>query len=797
MYKSYFKIGWRNMLRQRVYSAINIGGLTIGLTSFILVLLYVQHELTYDQFHKNADRLFLVYQQQSGNVYMGSDYFSDTPTRLASIMRDELPEVETATAVTERTSLVSFEDKNFFEKGLFADSHFLEVFSFKMIKGNPQNALSDPKAILLTETFARKIFGDTDPMGKLVKYGNDDLLIVTGILADLPTNSSFQFSYVTNIAGNSYFAEELSRPTWNGNTVLTFFMLKEGGNTTEMEKKFPSIISKYRDEAAYKNYPFVDRYLSMPLKSLHLTSGINMDMGVKGNKTYVYLFSIVAFIILLLACVNYMNLAIVRSINRAREVGLRKAVGALKRQLIGQFLGESIFIAFLSLVLAVGLCIILLPFSGYLTGRTIELNVLENTWLIPGLFLTVVLVGVFSGSYPALVMSALKPIEVLRGKISGKIAGFRLQRVLIVVQYAASIVMLIGSLVIYRQIEFMRSKDLGYNRENIITIPTRDKAVVDKFEALKNEWQQYPGVISTSISSDLPTQITSGTLVRDEDGSGPEDDVSIYLWRVDGDFMAVFGIELVAGTDFREKIAYDEDGSIILNETAAKVLGWSPQEAVGKQIFDNRRMNTIVGVVRDFHMHSMHLAIQPLMIRHMSRYMDFISVKVDPKKLGEVLPKLESSVGKISPYPFDFRMLDDHYNRMYESENKLGEVFGSFTILAILIASLGLFGLAAFTSAQRTKEVGIRKVLGASVQSITILLSKDFMKLVVVAFVVSAPVAWYLVNDWLQEFAYRTNIDWTLFALAAILMLFIANVAIAYQSIKTAVTNPVTSLKSE
>jgi putative ABC transport system permease protein len=796
MFQSYFKIGWRNLLSQRLYSSINVGGLTVGLTCFILVSLYIQFELSYDKFHKNADRIYMIYQQQTGNVYMGSDVFALTPVRLAAIMRDELPEVESATSLFEQSALITFQDKNFLENGIAAESFFLQVFDFKILKGNPFSALSDPKSIIITKSFAEKIFGDEDPMGKVLKFRNDEILAVTAVVADPPSNSSLQFSYITNIMGSPFFAEDFNRPRWTGNSVKTFFLLREGADVADTENKFPSIIQRYRDADAYKGYPFKDRYIPTKLTSMHLSPAMNEDVGAKGNKIYLYLFAIVAFIVLLFACVNYMNLAIARSIRRAREVGLRKVVGAVKRQVIGQFLGESIIISFVSLVLAIGGSALLLPVFERLAGQKIGINLLTNPWLIIGLFITMLLVGVFSGSYPAFVMSSVKPIDVLRGKMTGRIAGFKLQRVLIVVQYAASIIMLVGSLVIYRQIEFMKNKDLGYKKDNIITVPIRDNVLADKYETLNNEWRQLPGVIATTVTKDLPTFILSNHIVRDEDGSGPEDDVIIYEWRVAGDFMSVFDLNLVAGEIFRDE-KDDEKGLLMINETAAKALGWSPQQAVGKQFQDYERMNTIVGVVRDFHMHSMQLSIEPLIIRYSKSYVNHISVKVQPEHLKETILAVERSVSKLSPYPFDYQMLDDNFDQLYASENKLGEIFGSFTILAIVIASLGLFGLAAFTSSQRTKEVGIRKVLGASVRSVTVLLSKDFMKLVSIAFVISIPAAWYLANYWLQAFAYRTNVDWSVFAVAALLMVFVTNAAVAYQSIKAAVANPVNSLKAE
>ena len=529
---------------------------------------------------------------------------------------------------------------------------------------------------------------------------------------------------------------------------------------------------------------------------MHLQQAVNFDIGIKGNQRYVYLFSVVALIVLLLACVNYMNLAIARSIKRAREVGLRKVVGAIRRQLIGQFLGESLLITFLSLLVAVGFAYLLIPLFGRLMERPIEFNFFENRLLLPGLFVLVILVGLFSGSYPAFIMSSLRPVQVLKGKMDGKLSGSRLQRWLIVGQYGVSIVLVITSLMIYRQLQFMKQKELGLDRENVITIHIKDNSLNKNYENIRAEWQQYPGIVATTASQHLPINITSSHIINDVPGGSKEDDLAIYEGRVNYDFLEVFGITLAAGRDFSREIKSDLSESYLINETAAKALGWTPEEAVGKQVIDEHP-KTIIGVVKDFHMHSMHLAIQPLMFKPYPGWANYISARVRPENLPETIAFMEKTIKKYSPYPFEYRFLDDHFEQLYKSEMKLGEIFGFFTLLSILIASLGLFGLAAFMSQQRTKEIGIRKALGASVQSIVVLLSRDFLSLVGFAFLVSIPIAWYAVHEWLQGFAYRVNIGWGLFAMAGILALLMANLAIGYQSVKAAMTKPVDSLRSE
>lgn len=796
MYQNYFKITVRNLLKQKLYSLINIGGLAVGLTCFIIIMLYVQHEFSYDRFYKNANRIYRVYQRQAGNVFLGTDYFAVTPAQLASVLQEEFPEVIYATSIEQQSALLSVDDHHFWEQGLSADPHFFDVFAFPFVQGNPKMALKDPKSIILTKSLAIKIFGPNDPIGQSLKFQNGDSFTITGVINDPPSNSSFKFSFINNILSNQWYAEQLKRPTWNNNSFHTFFLLAEGASPQDLQKKFPALIKKYRDPEDYADYTFKDEYLVQELTAIHLQSGVNFDIGLKGNQGYVYLFSVVALIVLLLACVNYMNLAVARSIKRAREVGLRKVVGAIRSQLIGQFLGESVLIAFLSLLLAVALTHLLLPVFGRLMERPIELDFFANKLLLPGLLLLVILVGLFSGSYPAIIMSSLRPIQVLKGKIDGRLSGFTMQRWLIVGQYAVSIVLVISSVVIYTQIQYMQQKELGYDREHVITIQIKDYLLYQNYENLRDEWLQHPNIIASATSTHLPTNIGSSHIINDEPGGSKEDDLPIYECRVNYDFIDVFGIELVAGRNFSRQIKSDVKMGYLINETAAKALGWTPEEAVGKQVVDDS-IKTVIGVVKDFHMHSMHLPIQPLMLRLYTTYANYISLKVRPEKLPETIAFLEKTIKTRSAYPFEYQFLNEHFDQLYKSEMKLGEIFGFFTLISILIASLGLFGLAAFMSGQRTKEIGIRKVLGASVRSIMLLLTKDFLSLVAFAFLLSIPIGWYLMHEWLQDFAYRIDMEWWMFAAAGMLAFFIANITIGYQSLKASLMDPVDSLRSE
>ena len=794
MIKNYFTIGLRNLLRNKGYAFINIGGLAVGLACFIMIMLFVQHELSYDRFYPHGDRIYSIYQKQSGNVFMSSDLFAVTPVVLASVLEDECPEVAKAVSISDEHALVGANSRHSWEQGLAASPHFFDVLAFDFLHGNSATAFNDTKSIVLTTSLAQKIFPNGDAMGQRFRHEDDDTYTVTGVIADPPLNSSLQFSYIVNIHSLSWYAKEMTHATWQGNQVHTFLLLNEHAEAADLQARFADIIKKHQDPQGYVGYPFKDEYFLQPLSGLHLQSGVNFDIGIKGNRQYIYLFSGVAFIILMLACINYMSLAVARSIRRAQEVGIRKAIGAQRFQIIVQFLGESILIAFFAFLLALVLTNLTLPWIGSILERPIALNFFENVWLLPALLMLLIAVGLFAGSYPSLFLSSLRPIEVLKGKTKGSRSALRFQRVLIVAQYVVSITLIISSAVIYRQIQYMKNKELGYARENVITLPLLDRPpVMRNYETLVTTWKQHPAVVSVTSSSQLPINIVSSTIINDDDGSSKDDDLAIYECAVNRDFLEVFGITLLHGRDFSRDVPTDEKDAVLINETAAKALGWTPDEAVGKQ-FSNDGQKTVIGVVKDFHMHSLHLAIEPLMLR-LSTFANHIAVKIQPGHEKEVVALLQTSIKKYSSYPVEYHFLSDQFDQLYSTEMKMGELFGFFTIVSILIASLGLFGLAAFSAGQRTKEIGIRKTFGASAQNIVVLLTKGFIFLIVIAFALSVPVAWFIMQQWLQGFAYHVTMPWWMFAGAGTLALAVAAFAISFQSLRAARIDPAKTLK--
>ncbi len=796
MLYNYWKITWRSLLKQKLYSIINIGGLAVGLTSFILIFLYVQHELSYDTFFPNSDQIYRVYQKQTGNVFMGSDYFAVTPAGLSKELEVQYPEVINATCIREQSVLLSSEDQHFIEKGLKADDNFFHVFPFQLIDGDLETALRQPKSIVITQSLAQKLFGSQRVLGKSVLVADQDNYTVTAVIRNPPSNISFKFSFITSILEDPIYVEDVDLDQWTNNVFQTFFTLTEEASPSHLEDKLSSLLEKYTD----LEDPFYveTTYFVQPLKELHLETKANFDIGQKGNPTYVSLFSIVAIFILLLACINYMNLAIARSVRRTKEVGLRKIIGARKWQLIGQFLGESVIISFLALLLAILLTHFLSPVFARLLERPIELNIADNPFLIPGLLIIVLLVGIFSGSYPAFYMSSLLPAQIIKGKVTGNFSGIRIQRLLIIGQYIVSIILIISSIVIYRQFQFIQDTEPGYQRDHIVTIPVhlKDDSTRSHIDLLKEEWLRNPRIMGVTTSLDLPTDISSTTTINRDQKNNSGKETIVYRTQIDDSYIELFDLEIIAGRNFSKEFPTDISEGYIINETAAKALGWTPEEAIGKT-FTHWGTETVIGVVKDFHLHSFHMAIQPMMFHLREGFFRYISIKLSPDRLPETLASIEASISKHSPYPFEFTFMDEEFHRLYQEDRRFGELLGFFTMLSIIIASMGLFGLAAFAAQQRTKEIGIRKVLGASVQWIVGMLSQDFLQMVLIGFVIATPIAWYMMNLWLEDFAYRIDIQWWMFAVGGLIAVLIAFFTISSQSIKAAVANPVDSLRNE
>lgn len=794
MIKNYTKTSWRNLKRQKVYAAFNIGGLSISIACILLILTFINHEFSYDRFLSNYDRIFRVYNASSGIDFLGKNKNAITPLQLASALRVEYPEVHDATVFDWSNSLIGKNQENlFYEAGIYADEHFFSVFPYEFVAGNPKTALKEPLSVVLTVSLAEQIFDHVNPMGQSLTHRNQTYQ-VTGIIQDPPKTATIPLDFVINIASYSWYKRDMNREKWNSNGYNTFFTLKHSSDVGLLESKMPDLLHKYWSNMEL--YPQAYRFES--LTDVHLQSSFNFDFHGKGSRKQLLLFGTVALLILILALINYTNLAISRSIHRSKEIGLRKTIGAARSQLIFQFLFESIFITFIATVLALFMTAWSLPYFGKLLERSLQFEFEMFLVAAPYLLVLVVLLGLLAGCYPAFSISRLQPINALKGKITVNKRN-SLQKLLVVGQYAVSIAMIICTIAAHQQFQFIQDKDLGYQKEHILTIRNRSREVSKKFDVLRNEWLKHPNILAVSGSQNLPIDLRQATVVNDDQGGDPSDDLHIYQMRTGYDFLDLYGIELLAGRGFSRALN-DSINLCIINESAAKAMGWTPQEAVGKRFTEDwdLKYREIIGVVKDFHMHSMKMEIEPMfMERRSSRSFRYLSFKINPKNLRETIAYLEESISPYSAYPFDAQLLTDKYNDMYKEDLNQSRLFNLFTILAILIALLGLFGLATFTIHQRIKEVSIRKVLGATITQIIHLVSKDFLLLVVIGFLISVPLAWIAIELWLDAFSYHISPELYVFVVPGLIALLISWLTISSQSLKVALSDPAKTLKDE
>lgn len=796
MYKNYFKVTWRNLLRQKLYASINIVGLAIGITCFILIYFFVDHERSYDLFYDNVDNIYHVYEHVPEDKYRGSNFYAATPAQMASTLMEDYSEVEYATTLTERSGLLTDEQANYFlEEGLFTDKNFFNVFSYDFfIHGNPATAFDNPESIILTESLSQKIFQKSNSVGEALVY-KDKSYLITGIVTDMPKNSTLQFSFIANLQADPRYLSEFGKEKWDGSEYYTFFSLYPSSNPLVLQSKMPRLIEKYWTT----NRPFAFEYLFQPFSEIHLRTNINNDFDLKGNKQQIMLFIAIAILILALACINYMNLSIARSITRAKEVGLRKTIGAGKRQLVTQFLLESIFFSFLALSIAIIAVSLLLPEFGALLERQLDFSILDKPDLIFKIVAVITAMGVISGSYPALIMSSIKPIQTLKGHLKGSSKGSMIQKWLITGQYAVSIVMVICTFVMYQQFLFIGNSELGFEKDHIITIETQDKKIADNFEEIKNEWLKDTGIIAIGTSQSLPHDVRSATIINDDIGGDPDDDFAISRLNINHEFLEVYELELIAGQSLPLERNGNQKNFILINEATSRIMGLNPIEAIGAIITDdggNQFERTVIGVVKDFHLHPMHEKISPVYIEARNKFR-YISVKVRPENVQGLIAMMNGTLKKYSEIPFEFRFMDDRVNQMYKSDTLRATLFSSFSVLAIIIASLGLFGLTALSAHKRKKEIGIRKVLGASLQNILALVTGNFLKMVILGFLIATPIAWLLMNYWLQSYAYRIEIEWWMFIVTGLISTGIALLTISTQSIKAALINPIHCINDE
>ncbi len=808
MLKNYLKTAWRNLWKNKFFSFINIAGLAIGIATCLLIILYVLDELSYDKYNINANRIYRI----NNDVKFGDLHadLAQVPAPVGPAVARELPQVEQYTRFRWHGSLlVKKGNENLREiKVMYADSTLLNVFSLKLISGNPKTILNAPQTLLITESMAKKYFNRTDVAGETLLIDNSRNYKISGVIKDIPRQSHFSYDFFVPMIED---ADSHNEQDWLSENYNTYILLKKGTDTDKFIAQLDALT--YRNVAPLlqtamnvsvedfkKQGGFIKNTLT-PLISVHLHSNKLGELQANGSYIYVYILSAIAIFILLIACVNFMNLSTAKSANRAREVGVRKVLGSMRKNLMLQFLTESLFVSFISLILAVLIAALLLPWFNNLAGKQIDVALLFQPFMLLSAVLLVIIAGLLAGSYPAFFLSAFKPIEVLKGKLAGGFKGASLRNALVVFQFAISIILIVGTMVIYSQLQYVRNKDIGYSRDKLVTIQNT-RSLKTQAPAFKDGLMHISGISNVTMTSFLPVDgnrnsnpfFTSPVLDQ-------KTSVIMQDWIVDENYIPTLDIKLLSGRNFSRDFLTDSS-AVIINEAAAKLLGTG--NLLNKNLYRLKDMQTkqvdelhIVGIVKNFNFNSLRDVITPLAL-HPGKDAGSITVKLSTDNIPLVLSQIKNKWQTMTQgEPLTYSFMDEEFNNQYFAEQQTGKILITFAVLAIFIACLGLFGLAAYAAEQRTKEIGIRKVLGATVGNITGMLSKSFLKLVVIASVIAFPVAWWTMNKWLQSFAYRINISWWVFAIAGFTALLIALITVSFQSIKAAIANPVKSLRTE
>lgn len=805
MIKNYLKIAWRNLLRNRVFSAINIIGLAIGLASCMLISLYVLDELSFDRYNEKADQIVRVVFK--GTMHGGKINESHVMPPTAATLKADYPEVIEATRLRQagKPKVLIGRHQYSDENMAFVDANFFKVFTLPFVKGDEKTALMEPNTIVVTEEAAAKYFGNQDPIGKVLNFkGSDVPYKVTGVIHEVPVNSHFRYELFGAMAG----LEESRSDSWMTSEFFTYLLLQKGFDYHKLEAKLPATVEKYMGPQLEKAMGItltefrksgndIGLFLQ-PLTEIHLYGDAVYDLSQSGDIKYVYIFGAVAVIMLVIACINFMNLSTAGSSKRAREVGVRKVMGSEKKELVLQFLLESVLLTSIALILAIIFGLLALPLFNDLSGKDLSLQLRAVPQLIPYLLLFGLVIGLLAGSYPAFFLSSFKPISVLKGRFNFDKTSISLRSGLVVVQFFISITLMIGTTVVYQQLKYIQNKKLGYSKDQVLVMDTW--SLGKNQEAFQDELLRDPNVVSVSSSGFIP----AGPSYNNNYMVFPDGDMTTLVktlrYEIDHNYISTLGMEMAYGRNFSKEFGTDSSG-VILNETAASMLGWK-KDALNHTISrsgNDGKVATfrVIGVVKDFHFRSLHERITPLVMT-LSGGAGTTIVKLKTKNVKEVLSRMKMKWDSFRPEnPFEYTFLDERFNDTYKAEQKTGQILGVFAGLTIFVACLGLFGLATFTAEQRTREIGVRKVLGASVSGIVGLLSKDFIKLVCIAIVVAMPVAWYGMNKWLQEFEYRIEISWWMLSLAGILSIAVAILTVSFQSVKAALTDPVKSLRAE
>ena len=801
MIKNYLKLAIRNLLKHKTYSTINVFGLAVGMASCLIILLYIQYERSFDKYHVNSDRIYRVSRQffnQDGQLNL---WLGPIAPPFANLLRTDFPQIEVAQFLRDFNTKLKCGQQVYFENRFFwADEHVLDVFSFKLLKGDRKTVLKMPNSIVLTETAAHKYFGDANPMGKIINYEGEVDLKVTGILQDVPENSHFHFDMLASFVSLKTILSETALNNYGSNNYPTYVMLPEGMDPKEFEEQLVKFVDK-NVPVLNPTIPKASAFTLLkiqPITDIHLHSHLDSEIEPNGDILYVYIFSAVAFFILLIACINFMNLSTAKAADRSKEVGVRKVVGASRQDLIRQFLSETTVLAFMALIIAIGMVEVALPSFNSFIGKNLHLDPWNNYFMLLSLVGIALLTGLISGSYPAFFLSAFEPVEVLKGKLNKGSGSSMLRSTLVVTQFSITIALLCGIGIIQDQLKYCRTADLGFKQDHVLALPLPPGKQV---EDIKNQLKQNPNIVSASASSRIPSGRLLDSFNMQVELNGEMKPVNFRIADivVDHDFLSTYDMPLASGRDFSKEFVTDDTAAVIFNEAAVKAIGWtSNEDALNKRVNTNQRRSRVVGVVKDFHFESMREKISPMIFVINTRFVRNMSIRIRPENVPATLEFLKQRWAEYDPdASFNYQFIDENFDQLYRSEDQLSRVLAYFAGLGIFIACLGLIGLAMFMAERRTKEIGIRKVLGATVTNIVGLLSKEFVRLVILANVFAWPLAYFAMDRWLDQFAYRISIGLSVFIIAGVAALVIALLTVSLQALRAATANPVEALKYE
>lgn len=795
MIKNYFKIAWRNIVKNPGYSIINIGGLAIGMACFLLIALFIRNELSYDSYHEKGDNIYrIVHHDNEGKQIWGN-------APVGPALKKDFSEVVEIVQFSGRSDILLEYNERSFQEGnsFYVDETAFDIFSWPLRSGNPKTALKDPYTIVLTESTAKKYFGNENPIGKTMDgvggRANDGIYTVTGVMKDVPANSHFSFDVLMSMSSFYQSRSEIFE-SWGYVDFYTYFLVSDNFNQQAFQGKIPEFLKRNRPE---ENADYFYDLSFEPLKDTYLKSAAARQPGVTGSLANIYIFALIGLFILIIACINFMNLATARSLERAKEVGVRKVIGADKKGLRYQFLGESLLMVLLASILGLVLVMICLPTMRNITGKAFLSSEIFNVFSLSLYFGIALLTGLLAGLYPAFVLSNFKPSSVLKGVFKSSKQGTNLRKGLVIFQFSLSIALIASTVIVYFQLGFMLNKNLGFDQEQQLVIDFNwDGQVLDNMETIKSEFMNLQEVVSVAGSRTVPGSHFPGAGTDIETFEGSMENFSPFLYEIDFDFIPHYNIEVVAGRAYSREFVTDSVSSLLVNEAAARSFGYAnPADIIGKRFQQWGREGTIIGVVKDFNYMSLHQAVAPLTLRY-SQFGKYLSMKVKSSNMQQGISNIEQKWAELAPHrPFLYTFLDESFNTQYEADIKFRKLFTLFSFLAIFIACLGLLGLATYSAVQRTKEIGVRKVLGAEVSSIVKLLSIDFIKLVLIAIVVATPFSWYVMDKWLHVYAYQIDISWWIFALAGGIALSIALATVSFNAIKAARANPVKSLRTE